>query len=138
MSTIPVGRKYNKRIFEIYNKKGKLLADKIKIASGFGSKFKGLLGKKILKNGEGLFIVKCTSIHMFFMSIPLDVIFIDYDGKIVEIYKNLKPWRISRIHLEALGVIEVPAGFSEKFKLKKGDKLKFKPQQTTQNMEFVS
>ena len=45
----------------------------------------GLMGKRELKDGAGLYLKPCSSIHMFFMRIALDVVFVDADGQIVHI-----------------------------------------------------
>jgi uncharacterized membrane protein (UPF0127 family) len=53
---------------------------------------------------------RCNSIHTAFMKFPIDVLFVDKDLKVVSVYENLKPWRITRLHFRASSVIELPAG----------------------------
>jgi uncharacterized protein len=106
---------------------GAELGSEIRVASGFGSRLRGLLGTRSLPAGQGLLLVPCTSIHMFFMAIPLDVAFLDADGCVVSIYKFLKPWRMSRLHPEAFAALELPAGTFEAVGLKVGDRLGFTP-----------
>ncbi len=101
------------------------LAGYVRVASGFGSRLRGLLGTRALDPGHGLLLVPCTSIHMFFMSIPLDVAFLDADGMVVDIYKNIKPWRMSRLHPEAFAALELAAGTFEAAGLERGDRLEF-------------
>ena len=57
----------------------------------------GLMGKRELADGAGLYLRPCSSIHMFFMRFPLDVAFVDGDGQVVRLYHGLRPWRMSRI-----------------------------------------
>jgi len=61
-----------------------------------------------------------VSIHMFFVFFPLDILWIDENKKLID-YKTLKPFQI---HSEqAKFVLEVPAYWCEKNKIKKGDSL---------------
>ena|SRR5579862_3507751 len=48
--------------------------------------------------------------HMFFMRFPVDVAFIDAEGKVVRLYHGLRPWRISRVVRRAKAAIELPSG----------------------------
>jgi len=106
---------------------GARVGSAVRVASGFGSRLRGLLGTRDLPEGHGLLLVPCQSIHMFFMSIPLDVAFIDESGRVVAVLSELKPWRISRLYPEAFAVLELPAGTLRKFEVKKGDVLSFEP-----------
>jgi uncharacterized membrane protein (UPF0127 family) len=106
---------------------GAELGDDVRVASAFGSRLRGLLGVRSLAPGRGLLLVPCTSIHMFFMSIPLDVVFLDPDGRIIATYDNLKPWRMSRLHPEAFAVLELPAGTLAASGVMTGDRLGFFP-----------
>ncbi|MDD2371730.1 MAG: DUF192 domain-containing protein [Firmicutes bacterium] len=100
-----------------------LLANVV-IADSYFKRLKGLMWKKNLNKDEGLLIKPCNSIHTFFMKINLDVIFIDKNNTIIEIYKNMLPWRISKIHKNSIFCIEGNAGSFEN--LKKGEKIKIK------------
>lgn len=87
-----------------------VLAENYEIADNFIKRFLGLMGKEELPSKGGLLIVPCNSIHMFFMKIPLDVVFINRSNKIVYLLENIKPWQVSRLVREACAVIELPAG----------------------------
>jgi len=52
----------------------------------------------------------CNSIHMFFMRYPLDILFLDKGGKVVFMYKGIKPWRVGRIVRGAKVAVELPEG----------------------------
>lgn len=71
---------------------------------------KGLLGIKKLDANEALLIKPCNSVHTFFMSMPIDVAFLDSKNKIIAIYHSLRPWRMSWIHFFATSVIEAKGG----------------------------
>ncbi|MGM0596624.1 MAG: DUF192 domain-containing protein [Myxococcota bacterium] len=121
---IPRGRKNNGKIYKIIHQEREIL-DQVVVASGFLSRMKGLLGTENLGMDSGIWIVPCNSIHMFFMKIPLDVVFIDKKGVITAICHRIKPWRLSRYHPEAFGVLELAAGKVARTKLKVGDRLEF-------------
>lgn len=86
------------------------IASDLRTADTLFSRTKGLLGRSCLPKGEGLWIKRCNSIHTAFMKFPIDVLFVDKNLKVVSVYENLKPWRITRLHLCASSVIELPAG----------------------------
>ncbi|MCF6094183.1 DUF192 domain-containing protein [Microaerobacter geothermalis] len=64
------------RITVINERTHKILGDRIIWANHFYTRLKGLLGKKELNKGEGICLIPCSSVHTFFMKIPLDVIFV--------------------------------------------------------------
>ena len=99
-----------------------LIAQNITFSVTFWSRFLGLMLKKTLPKGEALVIKPCNSIHTFFMRFPIDVVFTDEKWRVVAVYENLRPWRVTKIVKEAKQVIELPAG-TLKGKLKVGAKL---------------
>ncbi len=46
------------------------IADKAEIARSGATRSKGLLGRKGLGRGEGMWIVPCEAVHTFFMQFP--------------------------------------------------------------------
>jgi uncharacterized membrane protein (UPF0127 family) len=65
-----------------------------KVARTFFQRAKGLIGTRYLERGEGLLILRCNSIHTFFMSFPIDAVFLDRNDKVVKIVRNIRPWRL--------------------------------------------
>jgi len=70
----------------------RVLADNVKLADSFYKRFKGLMGKKTLENGEGV-LLKTASIHCFFMRLPIDAVYISQNMTVLG-KETLKPWRI--------------------------------------------
>ncbi|NCC75294.1 MAG: DUF192 domain-containing protein [Clostridia bacterium] len=101
-----------------------MIWSQVRIASEPWSRLRGLLGRRCLSQGEGLLIKPCRQIHMFFMYIPLDAIFLDSSMKIVKIM-TLMPWQISPLIKNAYTVLEVAAGDTSRFMLQPGDLLDF-------------
>lgn len=99
------------------------LAINCEVADNFFTRFIGLMGRRVLRNGSCLIITPCNSIHMLFMRFSLDVIFVDKCNTIVYQLEDLKPWRISRIVWQAVSTIELPVGTIKMSGTKTGDKL---------------
>jgi hypothetical protein len=104
-----------------------LLADHAARAETFSTRFWGLMGVAKLPLGEGLHIEPCTSIHTFFMKIPIDAVFLDAELSVVDICQALAPWRVSRVYLGARSVLELPAGTTRASGTQPGDRLHFAP-----------
>jgi uncharacterized membrane protein (UPF0127 family) len=104
---------------------GAVVAERVQLASDPWSRFWGLTGRRELPPGHGLLITPCSSIHMFFMRFPIDVVFLDRDDIVVKIVHGIKPWRM------AMGgggkkALELPAGAAKAAGIKEGDHLTFK------------
>lgn len=100
-----------------------VIADKITVADKFWARMRGLMGKKDLKQGEGLLLAPCNAVHMMFMRFPIDVIFMDRDFIVVKILESFKPWRVSPVVRVAFQVVELMAGTASDKGIKTGDKL---------------
>lgn len=59
---------------------------------------------------SALWIEPCNSIHMFFMRFPIDAVFLDRQGRVKRVLRELKPWRVSPLVFGARTVVELPAG----------------------------
>ena len=103
----------------------RLVADKVELAATWKSRLKGLLGRGCLPEGEGLHLVPCSSIHMFFMRFPIDVAFLDARGRVVRAVHGIKPWRATRIYFEAHSALELAAGTLARTAVHEGDLLRF-------------
>lgn len=97
-----------------------VLADKVRIADNFFKRFIGLMGKKGLRNGAGLLLLKSPSIHCFFMKITIDAIYLSKDMKVLGI-ETLKPWSIGRHFRGTAHVLELKEGAASKVNV--GDRI---------------
>ncbi len=102
-----------------------LLGDRIRSASGFWRRLKGLLGTRSLHPGDGLWISPCDCIHTLGMRYPLDILFIDDSGIVVGSCPGLLPNRFSPRFRKARGVLELPAGTTARTGTEPGDRLRF-------------
>lgn len=102
---------------------GTIVVRRLKIADNFFSRFKGLMGTKELREGEGLLIMPCNGIHMFWMRYSVDAIFLNQSFEIVHLERDIRPWRVSPIIKNARMVLEVPENTIDTKGLSMGDKL---------------
>jgi uncharacterized membrane protein (UPF0127 family) len=102
-----------------------VLADKAVIVDTLFTRMKGLLGRAGLARGEALVIRPCNSIHTFFMSFCIDVVFLDRTYKVLKVVKNLKSWHVVMPVSSASSVLELKPGFADKYGIKEGITLLF-------------
>jgi uncharacterized membrane protein (UPF0127 family) len=107
--------------------RSRLLADRAERATSFMDRFVGLMGRRSLAFGEGMHILPCNSIHTFFMRIPIDVAFLDPEGRVVKQFSALPPWRATSVYFQARSVLELPAGTLQASGTEPGDVLAFEP-----------
>lgn len=106
--------------------RGTDLGERVRRADNPWSRFVGLMGRKRLPEGEGLQIVPCSSVHMFFMRFPLDILYVDKAGRVVKAVSDLRPWRLSAAR-GAKSVIELPVGTIARSGTHAGDELALEP-----------
>ena len=101
-----------------------IISNNVKVADDVISRMVGLLNRESLIEGESLLIEPCNSIHTFFMKFNIDVLFLDKNFKVVKVFRDMPPWRITRPYLSVKRVIEANANtFS---KVNTGDQLELK------------
>jgi len=101
--------------YRIINKtKGKVIVEKARVANNFFSRLIGFMFRKNIDEDEAIIFYKAPSIHTFFMYIPIDIVFLDKDMKVIKT-KSLKPYRIIfckdsfiTIELKENKIIEIP------------------------------
>lgn len=64
------------------------------VAETLAERTKGLIGRDSLPPGTGLLIKRCNCIHTFFMRFAIDATFLDGEGRVVRIVRNIRPWRL--------------------------------------------
>ena len=105
--------------------RGVLLADKVRTASTFLSRFAGMLGTAAIGEDEGLWIVPCRSVHTLGMRYPIDVAFLDARGVVVGTLEGLPPNRVGRVFRDARGALELRSGILAATGTSPGDRLEF-------------
>jgi len=101
------------------------------VAADDASRMQGLMFRKDLGKEEGmLFLFPADGRMPFWMHntyLPLDIIFIGADHRIVDIAERAKPLSDELIQSKGLYryVLEVNAGYAEQHRLKAGDRVEF-------------
>lgn len=98
------------------------ISKKAEVAGTGVKRSKGLLGRKGLAAGEGMWIIPCESVHTFFMQFPIDLIYIDKKHRVKKTRSSVPAWRLSAC-LSAHSIIELPAGTIRQSRTEKGDLL---------------
>lgn len=85
----------------------------IERAVSFSRRFMGLMGRKEVPKGYGLLFERCPSIHMMFMRVPLDVLWLAEGSAghypVVGLTRSLRPWRMAFGPKGAVHVVEFRA-----------------------------
>ncbi len=109
---------------------GRVICERMDLGQSFLERFRGLMGRASLDDGEGLYLAS-NSIHMFFMRFPIDALFVsaaDVDGRrrVVDTRPDLPPWRGLVMPVRgAEGVVEMPAGTLARMGIGVGDEVTF-------------
>lgn len=101
-----------------------VIATSVEVADSGATRGKGLLGRKGLDPGTGLWIVPCEAVHTFWMQFPIDLIYLDRDLRIRKLRTGVPPWRLSGC-LTAHSVLELASGTIRDSRTQAGDKLDF-------------
>jgi uncharacterized protein len=113
--------------------RGTVLATDLEVAGTLWAKFLGLMGRRSLPAGHGLWLPGETGIHMFFMRIPIDAVFLgsptaDGSRPVLATRTGLRPWTgIVPFIRGAAGVIEVPTGTIIATATQRGDVIVLEP-----------
>jgi uncharacterized protein len=99
------------RLMYVYNRtRETFVATEAVVASGYWQRLVGLLGKtpKWATRGAGLWIVPSRGVHTIGMMFPIDLIFLGKNKEVVRIEEHVRPFRISRLCLNANSILELP------------------------------
>lgn len=104
----------------------------VEIADNNRKRSQGLMFRKSMEENQGMyFVFSISEPQSFWMKntiISLDIMFVNENKEIVKIHKNTTPYSEKSLPSgkNAMYVVEVVAGFSDKFGIKEGDKISFK------------
>ena len=90
------------------------------------------MGVSKLEDGEGLLLKPCNDIHMWFMKIPIDVVFLDKGeirhgvrvAHVTSLRENFRPWSLfPQRDAKAADTLELPIGTIKRCDIQVGDEL---------------
>lgn len=88
---------------------GRVVGSRCLVADRPWLRMRGLLGRSGLGPGEGLLLRPAGSVHTAFMRFPIDVVFLDRELVVVDVVRDLKPWRAAG-RRGARSVLELASG----------------------------
>ncbi len=88
-------------------------------AEDFRSRLVGLIGRRSLDPGVGLWLRPCDAVHTVGLRFEIDVVFVDAAGRVKRVDECVRPWRV-RICLGAHSVVELAAGEARRLGLATG------------------
>jgi uncharacterized protein len=101
---------------------GRVVCETCTVADTTLRRLRGLLGRSGLRGGEGIVLRPAWSIHTAFMRFPIDVVFLDPDQTVIQIFPELRPWRTASIR-GAREIVELAAGECHRRGLEVGDRV---------------
>jgi uncharacterized membrane protein (UPF0127 family) len=78
------------------------------VAKDFRTRLLGLSWRDRSAAGPGLLIPRCSNVHTFGMRFPLDLYFLDPEGRVISVRRRVPPRRIVWQH-GACAVLEIPS-----------------------------
>ncbi len=99
------------------------LIPKCRLATSFGPRFLGLMGRKSIAGDEAILFPKCNSIHTFFMRFPIDVVRVKENGEVFDVVESLGPWKLLFPRKGVRHVLELRAGRCRELGIQSGTRL---------------
>lgn len=110
------------RLLVINESRRTTLATHLEVAESSARRSKGLLGRKALEPGGGLWIKPCEAVHTIGMQFPIDLVYLDRKHRVRKVRHSVPPWRLSAC-LVAHSILELPAGTIHQTQTQPGDQL---------------
>ncbi len=107
----------------LHPRTGQVLAERLQVPRTFVGRGLGLMFRRRLGEGEGMWIQPCNGIHMFGMRFAIDAVFVDRRLRVVRVCPDLRPWRVVPLVFRAHSVLELPAGTVADLALQRGEQL---------------
>jgi uncharacterized protein len=109
--------------------RGTVLCARATLARGFRGRSRGLLGRRQLSCDEGMLFearpLPLMWMHTFFMTFPIDIVFLNRGDVVIKVQSSLKPWRLSAIVVGARKAIELAEGAAVRTGTDVGDLILF-------------
>jgi uncharacterized membrane protein (UPF0127 family) len=108
----------------VHERSGRVLAEELEMPRTFMGRGIGLMFRRRLEPGRGMWIAPCNGIHMMFMNFAIDAVFLDGKERVRKVYRKLPAWwGVVWFVWGAHSVLELPAGSTAEIDMKQGDQL---------------
>jgi uncharacterized membrane protein (UPF0127 family) len=102
---------------------GTIIATRIDRLTGLLQRAVGLLARSSVQHDEGVWLTSCRSIHTLGMRCAIDVVFVDREGCVLRICRNVRPNRFALSCRAAKAVVELGGGALDQIDVELGDRL---------------
>lgn len=103
---------------------GALIGDAVGLARGSWERARGLLGRRQLRQGQGLWLTPCSGVHTVGMAFAIDVVGLDKHRRVVRLWQDLKPLRVTALSWSMRSALELPSGTIARTGIRSGDVLR--------------
>jgi len=102
---------------------GDVIAGNVDPATSFLTRALGLLPRATVAPDEGLWIGGCSSVHTMFMRAKIDLFFLDTQGAVMKIVRDVSPYRPMVGCAGSKTVVELGSGERASTEIALGDRL---------------
>lgn len=106
----------------------KVLVKNCRKAESFWQRLRGWIGKRSAGPDEGLWFPRCSSVHMWWMSMPIDVVFLATVAperfRVTSVHSRVPAWKIvPLLDTHANDALELAAGTIEILQIQVGEEV---------------
>jgi uncharacterized protein len=113
-----------RRTYCIYNQSREcFLSLNVIAADTMFARLRGLIGRLRLRGDEGIWVVPSSGIHTVGVLLPLDLIYLDEDHRVVHLIEHFPPFRLAPLRIRASSVLELPTHTIYSSQTQPGDQL---------------
>jgi len=110
--------------------RGTVLCARVELARTLRVKSRGLIGRPELARDHGMLFERGRAepfmwFHTCLMRFPIDIVFLDRNGLVITIDRELAPWRVSSLVFRARKAVELSSGRAEETGTWTGDIITF-------------
>ncbi len=103
--------------------RGTTVGERVEVAETSLRRMWGLLGRRGLDTGGGLWIRPSSGVHTVGMAFSIDVVGLDRNLKVIKLWQDLRPFRVTSVSFALKSVLELPCGAIAQSQLRVGDQL---------------
>ena len=107
--------------------RGTTVGESVELANTSLKRMVGLLGRRGLDAGGGLWIKPSSGVHTFGMAFKIDVVGLDRDLKVIKLWRCLAPFRLTAVSMKLRSVLELPCGTIARSQTHIGDRIQIDP-----------
>jgi uncharacterized membrane protein (UPF0127 family) len=118
------GTQRSKKGYCVFNKtRESFLSLSVTAADTHLARLKGLLGRLRLKSDEGIWVIPSQGVHTIGVLVPIDLIYLDSDYKVLHTIESFGSFRIGPIRRHSASVLELPTRTIYSSQTQVGDQL---------------